>query len=188
MRRSAPIKALSETATGALVCQGSEAHLGCRPFRPRGNAAFDGQLSRIEPAVCSSGYRHQCRNRPHRAGRAAGSIAATPAPFQNQPHSSKVFAMPPTEVAARKLSQASGTDFRPLLVSRGASAGNGVSIRLCGEVRPATARLIRRPVQEPGSCTTPDIIKAIDSRRVESPRGRNFVHGSDCYCVSVGCV
>ena len=37
---SAPTEALSETSTGALVCHRSDAHLGCRPFRPRGNAAF----------------------------------------------------------------------------------------------------------------------------------------------------
>ena len=39
-------------------------------------------LRRIGPAVCSSGDRHQRRNRPHHAGRAAGLIASR-AHFQN---------------------------------------------------------------------------------------------------------
>ena len=51
------------------------------------------------PAVWPAGYRHRRRNRPHSADRAAGSIASC-THFQNQPHSSKVFIMPQTQVAA----------------------------------------------------------------------------------------
>ena len=65
-------------------------------------------LRRIGPAVCSAGYRHQRRNRPHHAGRAAGLIASR-AHFRNQPYSSKVFVMPPTEVAAPDYSPAAPT-------------------------------------------------------------------------------
>jgi hypothetical protein len=107
---SASVGALSETATGALVCHGSDARLRSRPSRIPGNVAFgDERISSIRPAVCSSGYRHQRRNRSHHAGRAAGSIAATPTPFQNQPHSSKVLIMPPTEVAAPVFAPAAPT-------------------------------------------------------------------------------
>ena len=83
------------------MCQRSDAHLGCRPFRPRGNAAFGGPVAQTHRGrrCVPPADRQQRRNRPHHAGRAAGLIASR-AHFRNQPYSSKVFVMPPTQVAA----------------------------------------------------------------------------------------
>ena len=46
-----------------------------------------------------AGYRHQRRNRTHTRTERQDLIASS-AHFQNPPNSSKVFIMPPTEVAA----------------------------------------------------------------------------------------
>jgi hypothetical protein len=58
--------------------------------------------------VWPAGYRHQHRNRPHHAGRAAGSIASC-AHFQNQLLLLKVFIMSQTQVAAPDHSPATPT-------------------------------------------------------------------------------
>ena len=108
-------------------------------------------LSRIGPAVCSTGDRQQRRNRPHHAGRAAGLIASR-AHFRNQPYSSKVFVMPPTQVAVSDYSPAAPT-FTRCPVCR----------VLCRPDRPepAAGRALRADLSEP-------VLNPIQPRRLIS--------------------
>jgi hypothetical protein len=150
---SALAEACLKTSTKALVCQGNDAHLGCRLLRgidnpalssaagwqsakqnrlgitavPHGAASLQATASRA--AVCPAGYRHRRTNRAEK--HPPGGVIARPfGAFPEPSDFLKVFTMRQTQVAVPEFAPVPAPTFTSAMIRFIASLGMLIGISL----------------------------------------------------------